>query len=319
MYKLLLVVILVLAVTGAYADSQVYNFDSGVQSNGYYVFVPNTTNGSFNDDGPYITAPSTTLPPDQASTGMPGSWTYTYDSGTPTDTGAPQYDIYNQLKTWNTTFDVPKFNPSLGTLTGITLSWQGHILGAGDAQNSDDPRWGVPPFNSTGYGVDMYFSASLVLSGLPGGGTVTATPLEHETATLGDTTVNHYYDWNNTVSNTNPPDSQAGAVLSPDSAHFTFDTTTTATDDPLDLADWTGASGTVDLGVLSTDATTQVADGGNGDEGDSHYRYSNSSQGQLAVTYDYTPAAATPEPGSLALLGLSLPMAGLWFRRKRVS
>ena len=38
--------------------------------------------------------------------------------------------------------------------------------------------------------------------------------------------------------------------------------------------------------------------------------------GDVKVVYDYTPV---PEPGSLALLLLGLPMAGVWYRRKRAA
>jgi hypothetical protein len=39
---------------------------------------------------------------------------------------------------------------------------------------------------------------------------------------------------------------------------------------------------------------------------------------QLVIDYYYT-GQPVPEPGSLALLGLGLPMMGMWFRRKRTS
>jgi hypothetical protein len=313
------ILVLSCAVAPLFAASLTYNFDSGVNSNGYYVFVPNGTHSPFHDDAPFTTAPSATLPPDQAGTGSPGSWTSTFN-GT-NDAPAPPYDIYNNLTTWNTNFLLPRFNPALGTLTGVTLTWQGHILGHSDAQNADDPRWGVAPFDSHGYGVAYNFSANLVLSGLPGGGSLTVAPTDHQTGTVGDTTLNHYYDWNTTVSDTNPPDNglspnTGGQVLLPDSVHFSFDKTLNNTSNPGDLTDYVGA-GTLNLGVLSTDATVYTANGGNGDEPDSHYRYFSSSQGHLTAEYEYAPNPATPEPGTLALMGLCLPGLAYWRRRRR--
>jgi hypothetical protein len=188
------------------------------------------------------------------------------------------------LTGWTNTLTVTKFDPTLGTLNSVDLSFTDTITGS-------------ITVTTTGH---RYI--------IPGAKYTNTMTLERP-----DTTVLLYVSPLDTVSRTSIYD-----------ASWTWSNLSvpaTATDNPASAADdalFTG-TGSLLLPVISSASQSVATD----PTYSSITAQTMASLASLTVQYNYTPAPPkppvdpTPEPGTLALLGLGLPLGGMWLRRKR--
>lgn len=184
---------------------------------------------------------------------------------------------------WNIILQLPKFDSALGTLTGVTITNSGEILGSIGVENK----------NVTSTRSITAELTALLEATLPGGYLVTSNPTNTQDITLPK--FDGVVDYAGT----------SGTTLSNLTA---FDTVITFVN-AADLALFTGG-GLLDVPVAATDAS--YATGG----GNTASNFSNAAGLILSIQYDYN-AAPVPEPSSFILLGAGLVGVAVLRRKKR--
>jgi hypothetical protein len=192
---------------------------------------------------------------------------------------------------WTGGFNVAKYNPALGPLTSVELLFSGGITGTLTLTHADPGTWYV----CTGY-----FTDTITLQRPDGTAFFALSPYD-------------YVSW---------PSMRFGSRTFTD-----LSASGSGEIDPLSPADaalFTGL-GSIYLNVLSSASQSYPVN-------PNRYTiiYDDPTKPQemfswanLRVRYNYIddpadPPTPTPEPGTLALLGLGLPMAGAWLRRRRL-
>ena len=226
---------------------------------------------------------------------------------TVTYSGLPGMDVPMTVGNWGTTLhpvtvSIPKFDPlhpnpyipgsAPGTLLSISFSLTGDL---GDQSYYEGENKSSSPDP-----VQMQLSEKLTLQRPDGSTIVVSIPLLTDSPTLGasdDPIVGGQVqtDWAGTDYYKYTGHSATQTVTAPPPALLAGD-----------LALFTG-TGDIPLPVT---ARANSSWSGNAYDNSRKQTYADA---KVAVTYEYY----TPEPGSLALLGLGLPLAGVWFRRRR--
>ena len=184
---------------------------------------------------------------------------------------------------WTTTLYLPKFNPGLGTLTGVTVSLTGDIIGSIGVENKQ---------KTSSKTINAALAASMTVT-LPGAATLTSNPTSNHSWLLPK------FDLIDDKAGT------SGITISG----------VTATDQvyyyvlPADLALFAGF-GTQSYYVAATDVS--YATGG----GNTSSSFSNVAGALLQVKYDYTPPPV-PEPATMLLFGGGAGALALMRRRKK--
>ena len=189
-----------------------------------------------------------------------------------------------QTTDWNTTLDLPKFNPSLGTLNSISFSLTGNLEGTVSLENQSQS-----PAN-----VGTVLNATLTLARPDMTVLVVAIPAipRNFAATAYDGTLDYGGTSGITYPTTSASNTENSGLLTSaaDKALFLGPGTISL---PVNAIGFAGGSGSANLALLFS------ADAG----------------ADASVTYDYT---TVPEPSSLlALLSGLGGLAGFAFRRKR--
>jgi len=192
--------------------------------------------------------------------------------------------------TFSTPFNLALFDPSLGTLTGVTLTFAYSITPTLKVQNTDGTP-GDPAESFTG----GFATAHLQLTGPDG---TTADHVDGATGLSG------------TVADGSGVQSFPGGTE-------TGNSTTTVL--PSNFASYTGA-GSFGTFTAKANGISAGGDGGGFNGGtDLFYNGSATAGGTASVTYTYTPASSsTPEPGTWAMMvaGASTGLVALRRRRR---
>jgi hypothetical protein len=182
-----------------------------------------------------------------------------------------------------------EFNSSLGTLTGINLSFTGNFQGTSNVFNASGQTATITSLQSS-VPLTLNGPASIALS----------------------TTVTSI------VSSLNFP----LTVLNGNQASFNGPiSNSTGFASPIDFADYTGSSSsTLSLSVSAGNVSATGSGSTTGNSNALFYSGSGSAGGYASVTYTYTPAVSgTPEPGTWAMLvaGASTGLVALRRRRNK--
>lgn len=203
--------------------------------------------------------------------------TITYNSGTISDTPT----------NWSSSLGLQEFNPTLGTLNSITFTLNGDVSGSVKVENT----------GSSAATVNSALAATLTLERPDTTQLVVVLPKATFTDSLSafDGTIDFGGTSGVTHSGISASTSQVSATLT----------------DATDLALFKGT------GILSLPAVAVGSSAANGG-GNLVAQFISDAGASASVTYDYTPGtpATTPEPSSMALMGLGLGAAGLIGRKK---
>jgi hypothetical protein len=189
--------------------------------------------------------------------------------------------FYYDMAGWSATVAVPAFNPTLGTLEGITFDLTGFV--------GDD----VTATNKSGKAgiVTATLSATLNLT-MPNGTTIVSAPSASESKSVAASGAGATVTWT-------PGDSSLESLLE-----------SSSTLDASSFAAFIG-TGSVNLPIMSA-STSKVVGPGNMSS-----RVSTNAGANWTITYDYQ-TWSTPELGPFGLMGLSmLPVAGVALRRRK--
>lgn len=188
---------------------------------------------------------------------------------------------------WSTTLFLPKFNPSLGTLTGVQITNRGEIAGSVAVENKNTTQ-------TRTINADLAAALDVTLPGLLG--TLSSTPISSHSITLPqfDGTIDFAGTSGLTINNLSAFNSAIYTSL------------------PTDLALFIGI-GNINYDVLASDNSSASG------SGNTASNFSNAAGVLLDVQYTYTDAPV-PEPGTIMLMGSGLLMFGgraaARFRRK---
>lgn len=189
------------------------------------------------------------------------------------------------LTNWTDVLSVSKFNTNLGTLNSITFELGGTVSGTGRAESLDGSA-------ST---ITLALSSLLTLT-RPDGSTIVITNPVFSKA-YGVTAFDGTIDFaGNSGANT-------GAVSS---SQVETKITTSASDFALFSQ---AGGGTVNLGLGATGLSNGTG------AGNLITQFGTSASGEIKVSYDYTVAAAVPEPETYAMLIGGLALLGMVRRR----
>jgi hypothetical protein len=185
---------------------------------------------------------------------------------------------------WTKSVTIPKFDPALGTLTSITYKLTADVDGTAVVTNNA----------TTSQDFAVTLKATVTLERPDDTTLVVSIPLITSPMTL--VSAGPAPNGNNpyTFGPLNGTDSESAAAPPP-----TSDLTLFTSTGPSDLD-------------ITLPVTAKAGDTYTGHGNDS-CRFSTTADAQVEVDYNYY----TPEPGTLGLLGLGLPLAGVWFRRRK--
>ena len=198
---------------------------------------------------------------------------------------------------WSGSVSIPKFDPSWGYLLGITVALDSDLT---------DTNIGFENLDTSAHDITTAASASILLK-RPDNTLITSTA----PASTPNTFKAHAYDGSNDYNG--PSGHTYPKIEGNDSNQYLVGPVIPAED----LLYFVG-TGNVILNVDATQtAVANMFSGYNVNPGKFTINPLGaiSSDAHVTVTYDYR--TFVPEPGSAALLLLGLPMAGVWFRRRR--
>jgi len=191
-----------------------------------------------------------------------------------------------QTTNWNGNLTVSKFDPSLGTLTGITFELTGHVQGDAKYESLD-----AAPATIT-----LNLQASIALQRPDLSQLVAVIPVANvsDSAAAFDSTIDFGGPSGATFTNLSGDKTESASSPPP----------------PSDLPLFTGI-GNIILPVVAT-GTSNASGAGN-----LITQFATSASAGVKVTYLFDPAttSTTPEPGSVLLLGSGL--VGLWLSQRR--
>lgn len=191
--------------------------------------------------------------------------------------------IATKKTTWSDSLSVSKFDPSLGTLTGVSWTFGGNVAGNAQAESLD----AAPAVLS------LDLKATITVQKPGGGQLAQVIPVVNNTynASAFDGTIDFGGTSGVSFLGLTGSGSDSGSVPSSD------------------WADWTGIGNV----TLATDAVGASAGTG---AGNLITLFNTDAGADFRVTYSYDPAVV-PEPGTLAMSGVVLLGAfGVWRRRR---
>jgi hypothetical protein len=185
---------------------------------------------------------------------------------------------------WTKSVTIPKFDPALGTLTSITYKLTADVTGTPVVTN----------YATTSQNFGVTLKATVTLERPDDSPLVVSIPLVNSPVT--SVSAGPPPNGNNpyTFGTLNKTDSESAVAPPPLTDLVLFSST-----GPSDL--------TITLPVATVAHDTYTGHGNDG------CLFHTTADAQVEVDYHFY----TPEPGTLGLLGLGLPLAGVWFRRRK--